>query len=64
MAAAEAQALWPPDQPHGSIENRINPGGAEHMVEMIATVEPAHSDHLRRHTDHERSDEAEQPAEH
>jgi hypothetical protein len=34
------------------------------MVEMIATVEPAHSDHLRRHTDHERSDEAEQPAEH
>ena len=45
-----------PDQAYRLIEEQDQAEGAEHMVEMIAAIKPAHSDHLHRHANQKRAE--------
>ena len=39
----------PPDEAHQLVEEQDEPEGAEHVVEMVAAVEPPHGYHLDGH---------------
>ena len=53
----------PPDQPHQLVEEQDQAEGGEHLVEMVAAVEPPHRDHLERHADEQRRDQRQHRAE-
>ena len=58
----EIHARRAPDQAHQLVEEQNEPEGTEHVVEMVAAVEPPHGDHLDRHPDQERRHQRESDA--
>src|SRR5665811_2611939 len=55
----EGMSLGTPDQPHRFIEEQNEAEGRQHMVEMVAAVQPAHRDHLHHHANQKRGDQRE-----
>ena len=51
-----------PDQAHQFVEEQDQAEGRQHVVEMVAAVQPAHGDHFDRHADQERRHQREQHA--
>ena len=53
-----------PDQPDELVEEQQQAERAEHVIEMIAAVEPPYRDHFKRHADGKRGGDREHGAEH
>ncbi len=56
------QSRRPPDDPHQFVEEQDQPEGAEHVIEVIATVERPDRDDLEQHADQKRGAEREHGA--